>query len=87
MGGLSDLWDLDRHVNIGPNEKERLLVWELTPHNDSIEFEIRLQVIGGSADRVVRPSVTCTAADGKVHGSLRCTSGGRYVYLTFCCAC
>jgi hypothetical protein len=55
-------------------------VWELTPHNDSIVFEVLLQIIGASSKRVIRSAATCAAADGKVQGSLRCDSGGRYVY-------
>jgi len=66
-------------VNVGPHEKERMLMWELTPHNDSIDFEVVLQMIGASSDKVVVPSQTFAALDGKVQGSLVCEKSGRYI--------
>ena len=56
-------------------------MWELTPHNDSIDFEVFVKRIGASKDHVVWPCRTCVALDGKVHGSLRCDSGGRWVHV------
>jgi hypothetical protein len=66
-------------VNVGPNEKERVLMWELTPHNDAVEFAVLLQTIGASADRVLVPPKDHSARAGRVQGSLRCEHGGRCV--------